>query len=450
MHRARSRRLRGILLAPVAIVGFWSFASWAAGAAKQEPAAKAASADDKELEPATAKAREGKVDEALALIKERAAKHPEWPPAHLILARMLYGVNQPVAGRRALEQAATAAPNDPEVYLTLGRVALAEGRFSDAGLNFEHAVPLVKAGQGSADKEKMLRRECLAGLASVAEAREDWKTNAEHLNAWLELEPKNGQIRQRLGRALFMLGKPEDAYAALTQGVKDTPALEPAAVSMGLLYTRAGDFKKGEDWLDRALTLEPNSGRVHAARAFWLLERGRAAPARAEIDEAVKLDPTSNENKKLQALIGWHGRDLTGAEAILEPLHRDLPADAAVANLLALTLVEQDDAAKRARGTQLAEVNAVQFPRSHEVLATLGWALYRSGQLDKAEEKLNAAVNGVRTSPDIAYFFSRVIADKGRKEDARKLLETATNVPGAFAHRDDAAAFLKTLAGAKK
>ena len=72
-------------------------------------------------------------------------------------------------------------------------------------------------------------------------------------------------------------------------------------------------------------------------------------------------------------VIAWRLRDLAIAEKIFESLHRGAPpADAAFANLLALSLDEQDDPAKRKRGLELAEVNALQFPRSHEVLATLG------------------------------------------------------------------------------
>jgi hypothetical protein len=68
------------------------------------------------------------------------------------------------------------------------------------------------------------------------------------------------------------------------------------------------------------------------------------------------------------------------------------------------------------RGIRLAEVNALQFSRSHEVFATLGWALYRTGRPDQAGEKLRAAVTGVRTTADIAYFLARVMADKGQIE----------------------------------
>jgi tetratricopeptide (TPR) repeat protein len=452
MDSVRVKFRREAWLITVVVAALWSTSSWSQDAAKPaagEGAAKGAKPPgepgEKDLEAAAAKAREGRLSDALSLIKEKAAKHPEWPPAQVILARLLFQINQVVPARRALEQAAIEAPDHPEVYLTFGGLALAEGRVSDARLNFENAQLLLAAGQWDAEKMKALRREVLAGLAAVAEAREDWKTNLARLNAWLELEPKNGPVRQRLGRTLFRLGKTDDAFTALSQAVKDEPTLEPAAVSMGLLFSQKGDQKKAEEWFDYARKVDPKSARVRLAQATWLLNLGRADEARADIDEALTLDPNMKEAQKIRALIAWHLRDLAGAEAILEPLHREAPADPAVANLLALSLVEQDDKSKKERGSQLADVNVLQFPRSPEVLATLGWALYRAGRLDQAEQKLRNAVSGVRTTPDIAYFLARVIADKGQTDDARKLLQSVTNVPGAFAHRDDAKALLKTL-----
>ena len=268
----------------------------------------------------------------------------------------------------------------------------------------------------------------------------------ERLNAWLELEPKNGRVRQRLARALFQLGKTDDAFAAFTQAAKDEPALEPAGVFMALLQSQKGDLKKAEEWFEYARKAEPKSARVRLAHGAWLLDQGRTADARTEVDEALKLDPALKEAHKIRALVAWHSRDLAKAEAVLEPLHRDAPADSSTANLLALALIEQDDAAKQSRGLQLAEVNALQFPRSAEVVATLGWALYRAGRLDQSEQKLRAAVTGGRATPDIAYFFAQVLADKGQTDDARKVLLSATGLTGAFAHRDDANALLKKLA----
>jgi Tfp pilus assembly protein PilF len=230
-------------------------------------AAKTAESGDKELEAALAKAREGRVDEALGLIKEKAVKHPEWPPPQVILARILFSINQGVAARRALEQAAVETGDHPDVYLNLGATALGDGRFSDAQLNFEKALSLIPRDRADTEKTKALRREALAGLATVSETREDWKSTQERLAGWLELEPKNGQIRQRLGRALFRLGRFDDAFAAFKQAALDTPALEPAAVSMAWLYGQQGDPKKAEEWFGFAQKAEPKSAKVRLAHA---------------------------------------------------------------------------------------------------------------------------------------------------------------------------------------
>ena len=90
-------------------------------------------------------------------------------------------------------------------------------------------------------------------------------------------------------------------------------------------------------------------------------------------------------------------------------------------------------------------MNALQFPRLPQAATTLGWALYRAGRLDEAEKKLLAGVAGVQFTPDVGYFLARVFAEKGRTDDARGLLQKATKLPGAFAHREDAEALLKTL-----
>jgi Flp pilus assembly protein TadD len=412
-----------------------------------QPAATQPGAVDRELDEIAAKVKSGRLDEALGLIKEKAPKHPEWSHAQLILARLLFSANQPVPGRRALEQAAVEAPDDPEVYLTFGSLALNEGRLSDARLNYENALSLAGAARGAADKDRMsaFRRDSFAGLAAVAESREDWKLAENRLKSLLELDPKNASARQRLGGVLFRLGKAEDAFNALTQAAKDNPGLEPAGVSMARLFAQKGDLKKAEEWFDYARKVEPKSARVRQARASWLLDQGRAAEARPEIDEAVKLEPGSKDAQRLRGLIDWHLRDLAAAEQIFDSLHREAPADASVANWLALSLVEQDDPAKKKRGLELADVNALQFPRSPEVQATLGWALYRAGRSEQADQKLRAAVSGVRVTPDIAYFLACVMANRGQTDDARKLLQSATKSPGAFAHRDDANALLKSL-----
>jgi tetratricopeptide (TPR) repeat protein len=402
-----------------------------------------------DLVRAARKVREGRFEEALAEIKRESTKHGDWSPPRLLLARLMLSAGQAQPGRLALERAAIETPDHPEIYLTLGTLALGDGRFSDARLNFEHTLKLLASQSEGDEKLKNYRREAHAGLAAAGEAREDWASSQRHLYALLEIDPKNGQARQRLGRVFFRLGKVDEAYKTLIQACKDNPALEPPAVSMGWLFSQSGDPKKAEEWFEFAQKADPGSARARMAYAAWLLDQGRVPKARTEIDESVKLDPTLKEAQRLRGLIAWHMRDLVGVEKILEPLHHDTPADSTVANLLALALLDQEDAAKRKRGQELAELNVVQFPRSHEVLATLGWAYFRAGRIDEAVQKLRAAVHQVRTTPDIAYYLARVLAEKGQPDDAMRLLQSATKLPGAFAHRSEADALLKSLAQEK-
>jgi predicted Zn-dependent protease len=429
------------------IVAAWT-SEGAGQAVKENVKAPAAAEDDMDVirAAASAKIREGRLDDALTLIKEKAAKHPEWPPAHFILAQFLFEANQIAQGRLALEQSAALDPDRPDAYILFGRLAHSEGRLSDARLNFDNVLLLAGSGRWDAQRTRYFRTEGLKGLSDVCISRQDWKGANTHLSAWLELEPKNGQTRYRYAQVQFRLGKAKEAFESLKQATNDAPGLDPAGVSMAFLYGSAGDFKKAEDWFDYARKLEPENSRIPLAHAGWLLNRGETASARKEIDEALKLDPTSKDSQRVSAMIAWYQRDFAGAEKILDPIQRKDPADWFTANLLALTLIEQEDKAKRSRGLQIAEGNANQFPQAQEAATTLGWALYRAGRVDEAQEKLSAGVAAGGMTPDVAYFLARVLVDKGKIEDARRLLQTATAQPGAFGHRDDATALLKTLA----
>ena len=96
MHSGLTRQFSAVLLGAAAVMGLSTTATWSQAVA--QPAANAAIAAEKELEVAAAKAREGKIDEAFGIIKEKAAKHPEWPPARLILARLLFNGQSSRAG----------------------------------------------------------------------------------------------------------------------------------------------------------------------------------------------------------------------------------------------------------------------------------------------------------------------------------------------------------------
>lgn len=401
-------------------------------AAGQPPAA----GKPEDVAKAEALFREGKTDDAWKALQEAAKKNPQLPPARLMLARLYFLANQPGPGRVALEQAAAEAPDHPEIYLTNANQALADGRLTDAVLSCQIALGQANAERWTADQKKAIRREARAGLAAAFEGRQDWDSAKTQLLAWLEFEPKNGTARQRLARAHLMVGRDQEAFNELQQAQKDDSALDPAEIAMGRLYMLKGDAKQAEEWLQKAVLKYARDARAHRAFGGWLLDRGRVEAAKVHIDTAVKLEPKSRETQGLQGLLARYLRDMPTAVRIFEEIVRDEPGNFYASNHLALACAETKET--QARAVQIAEVNARQYPRLAEALATLGWVYLRSGRIDEAERLLSASASGGQVTSDMAYYLSRLFQERGKLKEARDLLKSALANDGPFVNRSEA------------
>jgi predicted Zn-dependent protease len=403
-----------------------------------------------EVERAVKAFAKGEFNAGLKQLEEAVKAQPTLAPAQLLFAKLAFHSNQMALVRPALERAAAQAPDHPEVYLLFGNLALLEGRLTDAAVHFDKANALITSSPKSlpADLRRHFVLLCHQGTALVAEGRSDWTSAQKSLADWLALEPANGGVRQRLGKALFHLGNYAEAQQELERASQDDPALEPAAVSMAWLCTRAGDLKKGEDWLKYAVKTAPNSAAVRMGIASWLLEQGRADEATEQASAAAKIDPRSASVKRLIALAARQRKDLGAAEQALQDLAAASPGDAWVRSQLALVLAEQPDDAKHRRALELAELGVRQNPGAAESLATLGTVYYRQHRLDEAEKVLQAVVASGKGNSDVAYVLAQVEADRGNRDAATALLKTALAAPGLFVFRKDAQQRLDRLTAA--
>ena len=87
-----------------------------------------------------------------------------------------------------------------------------------------------------------------------------------------------------------------------------------------------------------------------------------------------------------------------------------------------------------------------------EASIPLAWALYRSGRLEEAQQALAPAVStGSRPNPDTIYLLAKILADRGRKSEAHRVLERGIadmGIGNMFLMREAAADLLKELAPA--
>jgi len=333
------------------------------------------------------------LDTCLQQLAKAVKAHPELPPAHALLAKLAFLSNQAGLIRPSLERAVVEDPEHPEIYILFANLALLENRATDAAVHFEKAQALAAAARWTADQRRRFDRFCHQGNALVAESRGDWKAARSALEAWLALEPANARARQRLGKALFSLDQQDEAYKELQKASKEDSALGPAEVMMGWLFTRAGNLKKAEEWMDYAVKTSPDSLPVQMALTSWLLEQGRAEEAQTHAEAAAKLESKSNQVQRVLGLVARERKEYGQSEAIFQALALESPGDAWVRNQLALVLAEQGDEVKRKRALELAELSVRQNPKALDALVTLGTVYYRLKRLDDAEKVLQAVYN---------------------------------------------------------
>ena len=400
---------------------------------------------DAELEKAVETFRRLEFGPALEALKAAAQKNPALPPPKLMLARLLLGANQRPQARAYLEQAAAEAPDYPGTYLAFGTLAASEGRLTDTLLHCEKAFALTKAGKWTDGQRKHFLAQYHAGLATVAEGRKDWKTAESSLKAFLETEPANGKIRQRLARALFNQNNETQALKELERSAKDDSSLPPAPVALGWMYSQKGDQKSASVWMDRAIKEAPGDPRTHLSVGAWDLQQGNLKEAKGRAFTAASRDPNAKDLRMLRGLIARYEKDYPEAEAQFQAMYNESPGDFQVANQLALVLAEQDDATKRGRALQLAENNYRAHPASMEALVTLGRVYYRLGRLDEAERAFQASAAGGTMSSEAAYYFAQVMNDRKRPDAVKALLKAAVETPGNFPSKQDARAWLDKL-----
>ncbi len=413
-------------------------------AASTAPAPGAATQPQEVIEAAE-RFRKGDYDGALELLREVTKKTPDMPPATLFMvqwcgeARLLQGV------RQYLEQTVMENPNDPEAYVLMGNFALREGRVTEGGMLYQKAYEAVANFKESKKRRDLILPQVYAGLASVADARQDWPTAQKYLEDWLKFDPKSSLALRGLARCLFQQKQYDAALEKLHDAAKvDAEILTPEAI-MGQFYEKAGDRENAKKMMALAIEKSPKDPKTRIVVSQWAMETGQFDEAQAQAAEALRLDPKSLEAKLISGAIALFQRNYPAAEKYFEQAVNQSPSFFPASNNLALALAEQADEAKKRRALEYAQNNAKQNPRSSEAASTYGWVLYKLNRLEVAQKALEAAISGGQFSPDTAYYMAQVLADRGRTEQAQQWVQAALKSTSPFLMRAEAEELLKQL-----
>lgn len=412
-----------------------------------DPTAASSAQVPPEVKDAFTRFQNRDINGALETLKKAIELHPELPPAEVIMAQFCSSSKQTEgAVRYWLEKATVDNAADPEAYIMMGRAALQENRATEAGLLFAKASQLLAEFKGNEKRKAAMEMATYGQLAQLAMQRKDWKVARENLESLLKLRPDNAATLQMLANALFHEDKLEEAMEKLrAAATADKETLTPEA-TMAMWYEEAGDRKKAGELMVEALNAKPKDFKTRLTAANWALQTQSFDQARQQIDIAIKLDPTSMQAKVLAGNIALFQKDYPAATQYFKEAIAGDPTNFTATNNLALALAEQGGEKNLQLAMQYANMNSKLYPNMPEPSSTLGWVLFKMGNLRDAERALqHSASVGQMLRPDTAYYFANVYAETGRTEDAIKLLESALKTKGLFSEREDAQALLDKL-----
>ena len=174
-------------------------------------------------------------------------------------------------------------------------------------------------------------------------------------------------------------------------------------------------------------------------RNLSLQDNGKAARQLAE--QWLALNPKDIAVQSAVADSHAANGNFAVARASYENILKNSPNDVDVLNNLANVLLSLKDPA----AVKVAEQALSKDPKNPNVIDTLGWTLFQFGQTDRALQFLRDARLRDPGNAVMRYHLAVVLAQTGRKNEAKDELELALKGGRAFENATDAEALLKTL-----
>lgn len=350
----------------------------------------------------------------LALSELQAAEkiNPAWEPAAILRAQVLQRKD---AGNAlaSLREFLAANPQSNEVRMAYAKLLVNEKQTESAKQQFDL---LVEAAPNNAE----LR--IVVGLLAVQ--MEDFDTAEAHFKKALELNFKEpdqiyiylGQVAERREQA----DKAQEWYAKVEN---DSAQYLDAQLRSAALIAKQGSL---EDARKRLAALPDLSSEqrvlVVQAEANMMVQAKRAQEAFDLLKNAVETMPNSPDLVYDYAMAAERVKNFEVMEHELRKLILLKPEMWHAYNALGYSLADRGVRLDEAQ--KLIEKALALSPGDYFVLDSMGWIKYRRGQLNQALDYLKRAY-AVQPDPEIAAHLGEVLWQQGKHEEAQRTWEEA-------------------------
>ena len=360
---------------------------------------------------AQAAAGAGREDIALAALQQADALRPGWEHAALLRVQILSKTSR--AAALAFMRDFLAAHSDArEVRLAYARTLVNANQFGEARDEFSRLTR---------DFPRNAEVGLAAGLLSLQMG--DLVAAQDLLTQTLEYNPRDlDTVYYYLGQVAEQM-KQSDAAMVHYANVKRGNYMVSARARQAALLARAGKQ-------DEARTLLANTQAENDTQSIQLIQAQadllRDAKQHAAVFEllsaGLKRFPDSANLLYDRAMAAEKLDKLDVLEADLRRVIVMRPEDAQAYNALGYTLA--DRTSRLTEAVALLDKALSLAPDDPFILDSVGWAQYRFGNLQRAQDYLERAFN-LRPDPEIAAHLGEVLWARGRRDEAGKLWQTS-------------------------
>lgn len=360
---------------------------------------------------AVAASSAGETETALREVHKALELRPDWEMAALLEAQILAGKSN-AAAVASLQAFVDRYPQAREVRLHLARALVGEKRYGDAKRQFELLLQTYPNNPDVVYPVALLAlQENDRPLAEAQLKRLTTLDVPDKSPAYFYL----GQLADEDGRADEALGY----YRQVGPGEHYLPAQLRAA---GLL-AKQGKLDEARAELRAAAERNPpQRAQMTIGEAALLRDAKQTEAALGVLERALEQQPEQPDLLYESALLAEKLGRLELMESRLRKLIALQPEGAQAYNALGYSYADRNLRLPEAR--QLVEKALQLAPNDPFILDSMGWVLYRQGDLEGALGYLQRAF-ALRLDPEIAAHLGEVLWMLGRKDEARSLLRDA-------------------------
>ena len=335
---------------------------------------------------------------------------------------------RPDLAREAVRRLQNKSPEALAVLLAVARVHLANAEAAEARSTLTRAATLVAFDPAA-----------LSQIAELQVSAGNVPGAAHALDKALSAKPDHLRARG-LRSSVYLL---QDDAAKAEQLARSVLASDP---KIGLGHGLMGDVARSRNQMPAAIEAYKRAHELDRSsnsmlRLFGLMQTTQRLAAVALAEQWLRANPTDLGVWRALGDTQARAGNWQAARSAYESLVKLTPQDAETLNNLAAVLVTLRDPG----ASKVADQALTLKPQAAHIVGTAGWAAFHAGQPDRALQLLRDARLRDPNNAGTRYFLGAVLAQQGRKAEAREELQAALSSGAGFVYAKDADALLKTL-----